>query len=164
MKKIILPGLILAGFISLWVFSSCEKCDDETAAKAMTTAIIKGYVQANLDTRNDTNEEGQTVIQYENAPEGTVIIARINSAQLTNEPIQGEDLTFNTVVGNNGEYSLSVYAATQNVDVTIMAEDFSHKQVSSDQDEMKNYFLEFDLQTTVVKGITRIRDITYQND
>ena len=163
MKKIILPGLILAGFISLWVFSSCEKCDDETAAKAMTTAIIKGYVQANLDTRNDTNENGGYEVVYEDAPVGTAIIARINSADLTNDPIQGEDLTFETTVDNNGEYSLSVYAGTKNVNVTIIATDFSYEQVGSDQDEMKNYWAN-DGQTTVVKGITRIGDITYQNN
>ncbi|MCD4665300.1 MAG: hypothetical protein K8R68_08505, partial [Bacteroidales bacterium] len=64
---------------------------------------------------------------------------------------------------NNGEYSLSVYAGTKNVNVTIIATDFSYEQVGSDQDEMKNYWAN-DGQTTVVKGITRIGDITYQNN
>lgn len=163
MKKIILPGFILAVFVSFLVFSSCEKCDDATAAKVMTYATIQGYVKANLDTRNDTNEFGGYEVQYENAPAGTLIIARINSADLTNEPIQGEDLTFQSTVNNNGEYSLSVYAGTQNVDVTIIPGDFSYDQVSADKDELKYYFAP-EMQTAVVKGITRIGDITYQNN
>jgi len=164
MRKFIFPAVLVSCFIFLGVITSCEKCDDSETDKTMTYAIVKGYVRANLDMRNDTNEFGGFEIQYEKVPAGTRIIARINSADLANDfnPLLNyEDITFEATVDNNGDYTLNVYAGVKDVNVLIMGEDFEYEQWIKDSTREWKKFTTPDLQTTVVKNLTKIEDMTY---
>jgi hypothetical protein len=155
MKAIkILTISALALFVTL---SSCEK-DDEYTPEAMTKATIKGRVEANLNTTNTGDEF---------APTGTKIIAVINAADLSNDPVPGynyKDMTFETTVDANGNYEFKIYANTKNVNVTIMAEDFIYDQVipeGTGTTTQRKVFVAGNQFTTVIKNTTKVVDLFY---
>ena len=166
MKKNIIT-LLSISLIAVLFLSNCKKEDDTTTSEAMTTAIIKGKVFANLNTANDTTSGGVYQLNLEIAPKGTKIIAVVNAADLVANPIAGhtyEDITFETTVDANGEYSITVDAIAKNANYTIKAEDFIYDQtvpdVTGTKTERKVYTAA-DQTTTIVKNNTKVIDITY---
>lgn len=166
MKKNILT-LLSISFIALLFLTNCKK-EEATTPEAMTTATIKGKVFANLNTANDTTSNGFYQQNLESAPVGTKIILVVNAADLVANPIAGhtyEDISFETTVDANGEYSITVDAIAQDANYTIKAEDFSYDQVVMDvypqTKTERHVFTAADNTTSIVKNNTKIIDITY---
>lgn len=117
MKKVLFAIIVLASFA--FVFSSCEK-EEDYSAPAMTTAKIEGRVEADLN---------QETTGLEKVPAGTKIFARINTADLVQNPIAGytyEDKIYTTTVTAEGKYSFTVEAGKDPVAVSIWGEDFEY--------------------------------------
>ncbi len=167
MKKNIIT-LLSISLIALLFLSNCKKTEDETTPEAMTTAIIKGKVFADLNTANDTTSNGFYQLNNETAPAGTKIIVVVNAADLVANPIAGhtyEDISFETTVDANGEYSVTVDAIAKTANYTIKAEDFAYDQTVMDvypnTKTTRKVFTAADQTTTIVKNNTKVIDITY---
>ncbi|RLD47995.1 MAG: hypothetical protein DRI94_13175 [Bacteroidetes bacterium] len=167
MKKNIIT-LLSISLIAVLFLSNCKKDEDTTTPEAMTTAIIKGKVFASLNTANDTTSNGFYQLNQETAPVGTKIIAVVNAADLVVNPIAGhtyEDITFETTVDANGEYSITVDAIAQDANYTIKAQDFIYDQTVMDvypaTKTERKVFTAADQNTSIVKNNTKVIDITY---
>ncbi len=156
----------LLSFVYLFTFSGCGEDEEIYTPPAMTNAVIKGEVKCDLDLTN---------FELENAPQGTKIISQIDAIDLVANPVPGYPygvLTFETTVDGNGDYSITVNAGTQNIDVTIYPEDFVYDQivwvdpifgdtVGGAKTTQRVVFKEGIHIVNVIKNVIRIEDITY---
>lgn len=130
MKKIKLLSLLAIAGTTLFVSCSKKEKEELTFDYKPELAFIKGAVKANLNTTNDTM--ATTFLNFENAPAGTVIYARFNSADLiTNPSGTYADAIVKATVDSKGEYMLTVPARYKVVTLTIYADDFTADQVTS---------------------------------
>lgn len=156
MKKLFIILVLLS---TSFYFVSCDK-DEDTESPEMTTAIITGKVEAELDLSNTG---------IENAPQGTKLFARINAEDLVTNPINGynyEDIVFETNIDNDGNYSFTINAGVSSVNVEIFGNEFRHNQLlyyesGNPVRQEKVYSLPANITTSVSKGTTRILDLTY---
>ena len=96
------------------------------------------------------------------------IIAVVNSADLVANPIAGhtyEDISFETTVNANGDYSITVDAIAQSANYTIKAVDFIYDQVVMDvypaTTTNRTIYSVTDQYTSVVKNNTKVLDFYY---
>jgi hypothetical protein len=158
--------LILIAFIAVSFVTSCTKCEDEPTPAAMSSAIIEGYVYADLDLTNDTNALGFYELQWEKVPVGTKLFARINAEELDPTPdfnTEYQDILFETTVLTGGSYSMSVYAGVGDVTVLIMGQEFLYNQKTDVSTFEQKTFGLADTQVSVIKNITRTEDLYFQN-
>lgn len=163
MKKLLTFTAIISSVL-LIAFSSCKKDEDTPESTLTTRATITGYVYANLNAVNDTNQSGGYQLNLEFAPSGTKLIAKINSVDLVVEPINGytyENITYEATVGSDGSYSFSIPAATQNVVVTVMCNDFEYDKIISLTESERTVYTAGNYTVTVIAGAYRILDIYY---
>lgn len=166
MKKNIFT-IALLSLTALLIFTNCDKEEEEIASDPMTTATIKGLVEANLNLTNDTNDAGFPETQWELAPAGTKVIAVVNAADLVANPdpaVTYQDLTYETTVDASGMYTFTVDAITKSANYTLKFDDFEYDQrIFPDTvtvTERKIYTVA-DQAATVVKNEIVIQDVTY---
>ncbi len=163
MKKNIFTIALLSLSVLL-IFTNCDKDDDEVASDPMTTATIKGLVEANLNLTNDTNDAGLPETQWEIAPAGTKVIAVINSAFLVTNPdpaVTYQFLTYETTVDANGMYTFTVDAITKSANYTLKFDDFEYDQKLSATVVERKVYTVADQAASVVKNETVIQDVIY---
>lgn len=166
MKKI-LALITLTGLALMITFSGCKK-DEKVLDLTLPTATIKGKVWADLNLANDTNLTGGYQYHPEFAPAGTKIIAVINSQDLVDSSAPGytyQDLTYEGSVDGSGNYTITVPARGNTVDVTIKAVDFEYDQivmaVYPATTTNRVIYTVADQITTVVSNQIRIIDFAY---
>jgi len=119
--------------IAALAMMSCKKTESGTPAEP-GTATIKGVIKAPLNLGNDTTANGTFINGYNNefAPEGTQIIAIVDSEDLQSNPQNGftyEKLKFTTAVGANGEFSFNdIPAYSTSISVELRFTDFAMEQ------------------------------------
>lgn len=130
MKKIKLLSLLAIAGTTLIVSCSKKEKEELTFDYKPELAHVKGFVKANLNTTNDTM--ATTFLNFENAPAGTIIYAKFNSADLiTNPSGTYADAIVKATVSSTGEYQITVPARYKTVNLTIYADDFTADQVVS---------------------------------
>lgn len=110
---------------------SCKK-DEATSTKETGSASVSGTLKANLDITNDTTLNGTPQIQYENVPQGTFISFIIDSKDLEDHPdttYNYAKLQYNTTVGANGAFSVSLPANANAINAEVRFGDFSYNVV-----------------------------------
>lgn len=169
MKKRLFNMLPILGLALILVFtSSCEKDEDiNNPTPTLSTATITGFVYANLDLSNDTNEFGGYEMQYEKAPNGTILHAYIDAEDFVSEPQAGvvyQNLSYTTTVGNDGSYTFELPAVNKDVTVRITADEFSYNKIVNDStNEMTNYAI-MEQSPSIIAGISKIIDFYYFED
>ncbi|HBS87641.1 MAG: hypothetical protein A2W91_15365 [Bacteroidetes bacterium GWF2_38_335] len=153
MKKVLFAIVVLVSLS--FVFTSCEK-EEEYTAPAMTTATITGVVEAELDFTNAVSEF---------APVGTKLYARVNAADLVENPIAGypyEDIIFTTTVGASGVYSFTVSAGVPVANYTIYGDDFSYNAlVTAAPTYMQLYYSLGGTVVSATRGQKILVDLSY---
>ncbi len=130
MKKNIFT-IALLSLTALLIFTNCDKEEEEIASDPMTTATIKGLVEANLNLTNDTDALGFYELKLELVPVGTKVIAVVNAADLVANPdpaVTYQDLTYETTVDASGMYTFTVDAITKSANYTLKFDDFEYDQ------------------------------------
>lgn len=128
MKKVFLLFGV-AAFMAATVFVGCKKEDASSPVvpDMSKTGVIKGKIEANLTTVNDTTPWGVT--KWEMAPQGTKIFFKIQANQFSGTTVgASEYLMYSTVVDGNGEYTINVPVTNQGVSLTIIPDDFIYNQ------------------------------------
>jgi len=162
MKKNILTLMALT-LIAVFAISSCKKDEEPATTSDMTHATIKGVVYADLDETNDTNTV-DPIKDYEFAPVGTKVILVVNSKDLVANPIAGKtyaDITYETEVGANGVYTVTVDATAKTANYTVKADDFTYAKKTGTSTTKTTVYQATDQYVSVVKDITKIVDIKY---
>ncbi len=133
MKKNIL-SLIAVFLVSSSLFISCTD-DDESILGTQYTVVVSGTLKAELDLTNT----GQELV-----PDGTIIIATIESQNLVQNPIPGYDyqtLQFEAeTIG--GAYSIELPSAIfAGVPITLTPVSFQYNQKQADESfKLKTYY------------------------
>ncbi|MBL7111544.1 MAG: hypothetical protein ISS19_06355 [Bacteroidales bacterium] len=161
MKKTILLSVFSAALLLMSI--SCSKDEvPELTERNVPQAIIQGKVWADLNV---------TLPGYENAPTGTQIMAQVWTGDLM--PIEDEAFvhtyqSYEANVDGSGNYSVSVDATTEGLNVRFIMDDFEYNQVqgtnpadSSQIPPKRKIYSAFDLSVGVVAGKTTIKDIYY---
>lgn len=153
MKKVFLFTLLALIGVTV-LFTSCEK--DEVEVGELPEATIIGKVKAELDITNANPEA---------APTGTKIYFRINSQQLTMDPLPNYDyqtLQYETTVDANGEYSIKLPCAThQAVNVTIVPVNFRATKITGADTSVDYYFTGAQNAVAIRNGEMHYVDLMY---
>ncbi len=167
MKKILVL-LSLASLALMVTFSACKKDEEEVVPDPIPTATIKGKVEANLNTANDTTDTGGYQLNMEIAPSTAKIIAIIDAADLVDNPVAGypyKTLTYTGAVDGSGNYTIAVPARGGNVNVTFMCVDFEYNTVIMDVYPLttteRQTYSATPSGVPVVEGMISYVDITY---
>jgi hypothetical protein len=148
--KILLSLAVIAGIM----MTSCKK-DEEPEATPMKKATITGFVYADLD----LTEAGM-----EYAPAGTKISAWIDTEELFLNPdpaVTYPRKYYETTVGGDGKFTLSIEVGNNPVTVNIEPGDFWYQQeVAVDTYETKMYSMG-GVTITAFQGQTKIIDIAF---
>lgn len=114
----------LFGIVALMaVLISCNK-DEQTSPIEIDlskSAVLKGKVFAELNTTNE-------ILDF--APSGTKILFSIDASQFSGRPSFSEnDLIYETTVGSNGDYQITLPVTEEGVSIVIIPVDFEYDQI-----------------------------------
>jgi len=148
--------LIIAAFLGITVFNSCEKIEQSSPITindtTKTLAYVKGKVYAELDYTN---------LSTEYAPAGTEIFFKVDVSQYDMNVNAGERYyVVNGSIDALGNYSVEIPSTTKGVTVTIIPDDFEYL-VNNGTGTAREVFSTNSLTTFVVQGQTSIVDIAY---
>jgi len=119
-KFLFLTGIVVMGLL---VLGSCKKQDPTSLVlDTSKTATITGTVYANLDL---------FTTGIENAPSGTTLFFKVSNADYIANA-SGVKI-FETTVGADGTYTISIPVTDEGVNVSIDGVDFYYNQVQADQ-------------------------------
>lgn len=137
MKKVFLLFGV-AAFMASTVLVGCKKEEESSplVPDMSKTATIKGRVEANLNSVNDTAigfyNTGLIFTRYENVPEGTMLTFKIQAKSFPgSNAADNIYLKYSTKVNANGEYEINLPVTNQGVDVDIEFNDFTYDKVNS---------------------------------
>ncbi len=161
------------------LFTACKKDEDEDAtvpASTLGTATISGRALAKLDLSNDTSNSAgnrldngccQDSTRWENVPAGTTLYATIDTDDLIlNGGGNGANRIYTTTVDGAGNYTFTVDANVQNVEVKITSDDFTFAQVQFTKRKNtieQNYELDEE-EVDITKGQKQTQILYFDND
>jgi hypothetical protein len=168
MKKVLILSLMLFGFITATLVTSCEKIEEASPVTVKTdlTATIAGKVQAQL-------EEDTTVFAMENAPAGTKLFFRIAKQTLNPNAPSGDFLIYEATVDAAGFYSIEVPTAKGGGNVLIIPDEFTYDKTMWDWDNDENQWVlskerktytAGNVTVNVIPGQTKIVDFVYNHN
>jgi len=163
MKKLTFVAFVLGAIVL--TIASCKKISNPEAITTIDetqTATVSGIAQVQLiDTflNNGTNP-------FELVPSGTKIIATISSSDFPGVGSNGQDLTYETTVGADGSFSVSVPVPNDGLSVTIRPQRFRDDYVdgpaNSNVDENAVFaYNAGSFSVFLVPGANMINDVTY---
>lgn len=124
MKKTILSFFVVAAFLAVTIFSSCEKIEVASPVVVNDSLVgtITGVVHAELDEQHPDNNQ-----VTEKAPSGTKVFLQIELSELNTQAPDGEYTIFSTTVDANGNYTFSdVPTSAKGVNGTIILDEFTY--------------------------------------
>jgi hypothetical protein len=161
MKKItLLSVLAVAGIFS--ALTSCKK-DEQKEALTPGTAMVSGRLTANLD---------ETDFQIQSVPQGTGITFRINGADLDRNPQPGynyEDFVVRGTVDADGNYSVSLPAVKNSINVSVIFDEFEFDAtvLTTDDDGFQEVVIErrtfrrANASINIIEGQILVKDYTF---
>jgi hypothetical protein len=121
MKKIVLSLTAVA----LLVATACKK--EEQTPREAGAATVKGLVEVNSNTANDTLSDGSAMAMWETAPAGTKLTFIIDGGDLDPNPDPSydyKDQLYSTSIGSDGTYSVSLPAYETPITAQVRFDDF----------------------------------------
>ncbi len=175
-KKVISLALIFMLFGGLLIIS----CDKDTQNSPVEPdlekkATLSGLVYANLSEKNDTLPTlPSTTIDYEFAPEGTLIQIRVEATNYAD--FADGYMLYTTTVGSDGSYSIDIPATNEGISVDIFTADFEYQKVVGNwawngaeyewegSSIRKQYFSDMITVAGIISEGTKIKDIYYDHN
>ena len=160
MKRTIKTLALIVVSVSALVTFSCQKKELKNEPIVNGKATIKGKALADLDMTNDT-----AGVINEKVPQGTMIYAKINSAQLVENPSNSlyyGDIYYSTKVDAQGNFTFTIDANNNPVDVEFSSDDFEANQIQPDTTVKPMIFtLPLGFQETVHDSVTKYVDLYF---
>lgn len=157
MKKMLFSVAVIATVI--FAFTSCEK-ENENAQVSNGKATITGKIFIDFDLSN--NGSGTT---YDAVNGDFKMYAKYNTKDLIQNPASvtyADKIVPVTISADGKTYSVTVEANTKDVTVTLFSDDTRHDQKQSGGvTESKVFSLPSGISTTVVNGVSKIVDVTF---
>jgi hypothetical protein len=141
--------------LAVLMLSSCKK-EEELVQKPQVKATVTGYAYADLN----LNLPG-----FEIAPEGTVIHAMINTAQLVANPnpsINYPNKFYQATVGDDGKFTFSIDVGNNPVPVYVFADNFWYNTQINAVESYQNVYAATPSNVFVISSQTVIHNVYFQ--
>jgi len=171
MKKIVL-GLTALGLL---VAVACKK--EEQTPREAGSATVKGVMEVNSNTANDTLSDGTYDMKMETVPAGTKVTFIINGSNLDPNPdptYNYKDQLYSAKTNGNGAYSVDLPAYETPIDAEVQFDDFETDVISFGTDpgdttatgqpatvETRTTFSRPSAFVTIYDGAVVVRDYQY---